>query len=79
MVREANRGAVIQSAGGERRLGQGLVLGGQIPPLFKCLSSERTPGASVPTCVLSLSVMVREANRGAVIQPAGGERRLGQG
>ncbi len=37
MVREADRGAdrgaVIQSAGGERRLGQGWVCGGQIPPL----------------------------------------------
>jgi hypothetical protein len=33
MVREANRGAVIPTAGGERGLGQGWVYGGQIPPL----------------------------------------------
>ena len=79
MVREANRGAVIPTAGGERRLGQGWVCGGQIPPLFKCLSPERTTGTSIPTCVLSVSVMVREANRGAVIQSAVGERGLGQG
>jgi len=79
MVRKADRGVAIQPAGGERRLGQGWVCGGQIPPLFKYLSPERTPGTSVPTCVLSLSVMVRKADRGAVIQPAGGERRLGQG
>jgi hypothetical protein len=31
--------------------------------MFKFLSPERTPGTSVPTCVVSLSVMVRKADR----------------
>ena len=31
--------------------------------MFKFLSSERTPGTSVPTCVVSLNVMVRKADR----------------
>ena len=40
MVREANRGAVIPTAGGERGLGQGWVCGGQIPPPFQFSGSN---------------------------------------
>jgi len=63
MVREANRGAVIPTAGGERGLGQGWVCGGQIPPPFQFSDSNTDDWDNRPYLWESLRLKVKRRKR----------------
>jgi len=71
MVREANRGAVIPTAGGERGLGQGWVCGGQIPPPFQFSDSNTDDWDNRPYLWESLRLKVKMRKR---IGPGAGVR-----